>query len=208
MRAGRLLAILSALQSEGRVSAGELARRLEVSERTVLRDLEELGATGVPVYAVRGRGGGFELLDTFRPGEAPPGGAGAAMGAAMSAAGRLRRVRVRIAPAALQRALVVGSPAGWRARPFPDTSAEHPDWVEGSFRFGSDGEAISALLALAPDVEVLLPLELRAAMADVAERVAAQHRPPSPPPTPEPTTRRTPRRTPRQTPRTRVRSGS
>lgn len=171
MRAGRLLTILLVLQTQGRVTASELARRLEVSERTVLRDLAELGATGVPVYAVRGPGGGFALLDTYRaevpdvPVEAP------------APPGRLRRARVRIAPAALQRALVTGTPEGWRARPFPDASAKHPDWVEGSFRFTSDEEALAQLLALAPDVEVVLPLELRAAMAEVGRRVAEQHAP-------------------------------
>lgn len=169
MRAGRLLTILLVLQTQGRVTARELARRLEVSERTVLRDLAELGATGVPVYAVRGPGGGFALLDTFRtevpdvPLDAP------------AAPGRLRRVRVRIAPAALQRALVAGTPEAWRARPFPDGSTEHPDWLEGSFRFTSDDEALAQLLALAPEVEVVLPLGLRTAMAEVGRRVAEQH---------------------------------
>ena len=170
MRAGRLLTILLALQNEGRVTARELARRLEVSERTVLRDLAELGATGVPVYAVRGPHGGFELLDTHRQDVAP------VAGSAPAGPGRLRRVRVRISPAALQRALVMGTPEGWRARPVPDASREHPDWIEGSFRFTSDDEARSQLLALAPDVEVLLPLEMRASMAALGRRIAAQHR--------------------------------
>lgn len=170
MRAGRLLAILRVLQSEGRVTAGELARRLEVSERTVLRDLDELSATGVPVYAVRGPQGGFELLDTFRK-DMPKSPVVAAPGA-----GRLRRVRVRISPAALQRALVVGIPEGWRARPHPAASPDRKDWVEGSFRFTSDDEARSQLLALAPEVEVLLPAELRASMAALGRRIAAQHR--------------------------------
>lgn len=170
MRAGRLLTILLALQNEGRVTARELARRLEVSERTVLRDLAELGATGVPVYAVRGPHGGFELLDTYRQDVAP------VAGSAPAGPGRLRRVRVRISPAALQRALVLGTPEGWRARPVPDASREHPDWIEGSFRFTSDDEARSQLLALAPDVEVLLPLEMRASMAALGRRIAAQHR--------------------------------
>lgn len=171
MRAGRLLAMLLVLQNDGRVTARELARRLEVSERTVLRDLAELSTTGVPVYAVRGPRGGFELLDTFRqpvpavPGGAPP----------TQAQGRIRRVRVRISPSALQRVLVVGSPEGWRQRPFPDGSAEHPDWVEGSFRFTSDDDAVRELLALAPDVEVLLPVDLRARMAEAGRRIAAQH---------------------------------
>ena len=63
MRAGRLLELLLVLQNGGRVTAAELAERLQVSERTVLRDIEVLSGSGVPVYATRGPGGGFELLD-------------------------------------------------------------------------------------------------------------------------------------------------
>ncbi len=169
MRAGRLLSVLLILQSEGRVTAAELARRLEVSERTVLRDLTELGATGVPVYAVRGPGGGFALLDTFAQDvPAVPTGLPAERG-------RIRRVRVRVSPAALQRARVTGRPEGWRPRPDPEPSGTRPDWVEGSFRFLSYDDALTELVALAPDVEVLLPVELRAAMADLGRRIAEQH---------------------------------
>jgi predicted DNA-binding transcriptional regulator YafY len=66
MRADRLLAILLLLQRGGRMTAGELARRLEVSERTIYRDLEALGAAGVPVYAEPGRGGGIRLVEGYR----------------------------------------------------------------------------------------------------------------------------------------------
>jgi predicted DNA-binding transcriptional regulator YafY len=61
MRADRLLSIVLLLQSRGRLAGRELARRLEVSERTLHRDMEALSAAGVPVFSVRGAQGGWEL---------------------------------------------------------------------------------------------------------------------------------------------------
>src|SRR5690349_12419831 len=66
MRADRLLSILLLLQARQRMTARDLAQRLEVSERTILRDMSALGSAGIPVRAERGVGGGWMLLDSYR----------------------------------------------------------------------------------------------------------------------------------------------
>jgi HTH domain/WYL domain len=154
------------LQRHGRVTAAELARQLEVSQRTVLRDIEALSGAGVPVYATRGAGGGFELLERrspelagvarWRPGERRP--------------GRPRRATVRISPEGRRTAALLG-----RLQPLRVERDVPPDghgWLEATFRLHSLEGAAVEVLSLGPQVEVLQPDGLREHVAELVHRTA------------------------------------
>jgi len=166
MRAGRLITLLLVLQQRGRATAAELAERLEVSERTILRDIDELSGAGVPVYATRGPGGGFQLLDGYTPELASP----AQWQPTSRRRGRQRRARVRITPEGRRLAAVLGrlQPLRTRRRVAPD---EH-GWLEATFRLDSIEAAVVDVLSLGPHIEVLEPVELRNEVIDRTRRVA------------------------------------
>lgn len=166
MRAGRLVSLLMLLQQRGRMTSRQLAEELEVSVRTVLRDIEELSGAGVPVYAIRGSGGGFELLDTddtslpdpesWRPRPRRP--------------GRVRRATVRISPEGRRVAAVLGRLQPLRVRRVVPADAR--GWVQASFRLESVEAATLDVLSLGAEVEVLEPGALRGAVCSVARRIA------------------------------------
>ncbi len=159
------------LQRDGRVTAARLAARLEVSERTVLRDIEELSGAGVPVYATRGPGGGFELLEGYRSGLADP-------GPWRPAQHGRQRGRVRISPEGRRMAAVLGALQPLRVR--RGVPADEQGWLEATFRIESLETATVDALALSPLVEVLAPERLREEVGRRLRAAAALHDGPLP----------------------------
>jgi predicted DNA-binding transcriptional regulator YafY len=193
VRASRLVGLLGLLQARGRMTAKQLAAELEVSQRTILRDIEALSGAGIPVYAVRGAAGGFQLLDGFssdlpvaryrRDGVGPHAGArrdsaGPHMGARRDSAGphaEARRARVRLSPRGRRLAALLGRPSGIRIRRNLPPVGGREDWVEASVRIDSISSAVLDMLALGAEVEVVHPVELRTQVGETARKLAELH---------------------------------
>jgi predicted DNA-binding transcriptional regulator YafY len=165
MRAGRLVTLMLILRRRGRVTAAELAAELEVSERTVLRDIDALSSAGVPVYATRGPGGGFQLIEGYTSELTNP--------IPWQARGRrpgLRRARVRVTPEGRRLAAVLGRLQPLRIR--KGSPAAEDGWLDATFRLDTVEGAVVEVLSLGPHIHVLEPIELRDQVADRIHRTA------------------------------------
>ncbi|GAA4023667.1 YafY family protein [Streptomyces plumbiresistens] len=127
MRADRLLSLLLCLQSRGQLTARQLAEGLEVSVRTVYRDLEALGSAGVPVVASGGPGGGCRLMDGWRSPLLGISAEEATALLAVSTGGPLERIALGDALAQARLKLLASLPAGGREHAHTAASRFHID---------------------------------------------------------------------------------
>jgi predicted DNA-binding transcriptional regulator YafY len=165
VRAGRLISLVSILAREGRTTAADLASRLEVSERTILRDLEVLSGSGVPVYTTRGVGGGVQLLEGYTP-TLPAG----ALSRPASPRAATSRMTVLVTEEGRRTAAILGYLQPLRVRAEP---AGREGWVVATCRLRSLEAMTLEVLALGPQVEVVAPTDLRDRVAELVRRTGA-----------------------------------
>jgi predicted DNA-binding transcriptional regulator YafY len=163
VRASRLVQLLSLLQEHGRLTTGQLAAQLEVSQRTVLRDIEALSSAGVPVYGVRGKQGGFELVEGFTS-DLP------AIRLQARPAPNAARARIRLSPRGRRLAVLTGRPSGLKIRP-----GTRDGWAQAWIPVDSPEATVLDLLALGAEAELISPPELRAMVREAAQRIARLH---------------------------------
>jgi len=154
------------------MTAAQLAAELEVSQRTILRDIEALSAAGFPVYSIRGSVGGFELLGASSL-DLPAGYPRRAAEPSSTA----ERARVRLSPRGRQLAALNGRLPGLQVRRSGRRStAERAGWMDAWLPVSSASSVVAEILALGPDAEVLAPDELRNLVRQTALQIAELHR--------------------------------
>ncbi|HEY3902559.1 MAG TPA: HTH domain-containing protein [Streptosporangiaceae bacterium] len=169
MRASRLVQLLSLLQDHGRLTTRQLSAQLEVSQRTVLRDIEALSSAGVPVYGVRGRQGGFELI------EGSTRDLSSARLTVKPAAPATARARIWLSPRGRRLAVLLGRPAGLKIRKSPLARPGRDGWLQAWIPVESPEATVLDILALGAEAELIAPPELRARVRDTADRIARLH---------------------------------
>lgn len=162
------------------MTAGQLADALEVSPRTILRDISELSSAGIPVFALRGSAGGFELVSGYATGTAAPappaGSAPGATGRRPADRGASIRAHVLLSPRGWQLVALSGRSADFRVRRSASPLPAPPGWTEGWLRTGPLEDAVPDLLGFSTEVQVVAPPELRRALHERALSIARLHR--------------------------------
>jgi predicted DNA-binding transcriptional regulator YafY len=172
VRASRLVGLLGLLQARGRMTASQLAGELEVSPRTVLRDIEALNSAGFPIYAIRGSRGGFELLAGFA--SALPA-SSLAYRPASPPADHGQRALLRISTHGRRIAALTGKPAGLRVRRNASPASRRDGWAQAWIPVESADAVISDVLALAGEAELIHPADLRRRIQATALKIANLH---------------------------------